>query len=219
MKLRTTLLLILASVAGPRPACFAVVIDRMAAIVGKHVIKASDIDRDLRLTQFMNGEQPDFSPEARRKAADRLIDQSIIRDEIANGGYSRPSESDADALLKQLERDRFGGSDARLQAELSRYGLTEQQLRAHLLWQLTVLRFIDQRFRPGVLVTDEEVRAYYDQHLADLRRQYAGNNSFEALQPKIRASLEGQRINQNFTEWLDQARKRNRIEYKEASFQ
>src|SRR5690242_2766095 len=34
----------------------AVVIDRMAVIVGQHVIKASDVDRDLRLTEFMNRE-------------------------------------------------------------------------------------------------------------------------------------------------------------------
>jgi hypothetical protein len=106
-----------------------------------------------------------------------------------------------------------------LRAALNAYGITEDQLRAHLLWQLTVIRFIDQRFRPGVLVSDEEVRAYYDQHLADLKRQYPGNNSFEALAPKIRASLEGERINKSFAEWLDQARKRTRIEYREAAFQ
>lgn len=195
------------------------VVDRIAVIVGKHVIKASDIDRDLRVTEFLNREQPNFGSDAKHKSAERLIDQVIIGDEIANGGYARLTDADADALLKQLRQDRFAGSAARQQEALSLYGLTEDQLRAQLVWQLEVLRFIDQRFRPGVLVTDEEVRTYYDQHRADFSREYPQANSLEALEPKIRASLEGERINQNFVQWLDQARKQNRIEYRQGAFQ
>lgn len=197
----------------------AVVIDRIAAVIGKHVIKASDIERDLRLTEFLNREPLDLRGDARRKAAERLIEQAILRDEIAAGGFPQPAPQDAAGLLAQIRQDRFGGSDARLREELARYGLTEDQLRAQLLWHLTVLRFIDQRFRPGVLVTDEELRAYYDQHLAELKKQYPETNSFEALQPKIRASLEGQRVNENYAQWIEQARNRNRIEYRQGAFE
>jgi hypothetical protein len=196
-----------------------VVLDRMAAIVGKHVVKTSDIDWDLRVTAFLNREPLDFSPQAKRKAAERLIDQEIIRQEIVTGNYRRPADSDAVALAAQLKRDRFAGSDQRMRVELQRYGITEDQLRTQLLWQLTVLRFIDERFRPAVIVTDEEVRAYFDQHLAELRRQYPEDSSFETLAPKLRTLLEGQRINENFNQWLEQARKRTRIEYKQEAFQ
>ena len=106
-----------------------------------------------------------------------------------------------------------------LKQELARYGLAEDDLLQQLLWQLTVLRFIDQRFRVGVVVTDEEVRSYYDQHIAELRRQYPKDNSFEALVPQIRSSLEGEHVNQNFNEWLEQTRKSTRIEYKQEAFQ
>ena len=196
-----------------------VVLDRMAVIVGKHVVKTSDIDWDLRVTAFLNREPLDFSPQAKRKAAERLIDQEIIRQEIVTGNYRRPADSDAAALETQLKRDRFGGSDQRMRVELQRYGITEDQLRTQLLWQLTVLRFIDERFRPAVIVTDEEVRAYYDQHVAELRRQYPEDRSLEPLASKIRSLLEGQRINENFNQWLEQARKRARIEYKQEAFQ
>ena len=194
------------------------VIDRVAAVVENQVITLSDIDRDLRLTEFLNREQPDFSSDHRHKAAERLIDQTLIRDEIARGGYRRATDSDADELLKQLRRDRFEDSDSRLREALGRYGITEDQLRAQLLWQLTVIRFIDQRFRPGVLLADEEVRTYYDQHREELQRENSKNSSFEALEPKIRRLLEGERINKSFMEWLDQSRKRNRIEYREGAF-
>src|SRR5690349_15608152 len=76
----------------------AIVLDRMAVIVGNHVIKTSDIDRDLRLTEFMNREPLNLGSEAKRRSAERLIDQEIIRMEIVTGGYRRPSEAEADAF-------------------------------------------------------------------------------------------------------------------------
>ncbi len=197
----------------------AVVYDRMAVIVGKRVIKSSDIGRDLRVTAFLNREQLSFNADARRKAADRLIEQTILRGEITSGGYRGASEDDADAMLDKLRQERFAGSDTRLRTAVARYGLTEEELRAQLLWQLTVLRFIDERFRNGVIVTDQDVRSHYDQHLADLKREYGRNSSFEALEPKIRASIEGERINANFAESMEQARKRIRIRYLQGAFE
>jgi hypothetical protein len=197
----------------------ATVIDRIAVVVSKHAIKLTDLQRDIRLTEFMNHEPPNLSSDAMRKSADRLIDQMIIRDEIDRGGYRRPSDSDADHLLNQLRQGRFGGSDSRLNTELARYGLREEQLREQLLWQLTALSFINQQFRPAVQVTADEVRAYYNQHLAELAQDDPQNSSFEALQPKIQALLEGERINQNFIAWLDEARHRDHIDYRQGAFQ
>jgi len=145
----------------------------------------------------------------------RLIDQQVIRQTIASGEYPRASESDAAQLLSRIRTSRFGGSDARLTAELNRYGLTKAQLQEHLLWQLTVLRFIDERFRPGVQVADNDIRKYYDDHLAELKRQNPRDSSFEALEPKIRETLEGEGINKQFDEWLTAARGRTWIEFHE----
>jgi hypothetical protein len=196
----------------------AVVLDRIAVIAGTHVIKASDIDRDIRLTDFLNKVQLNFSPSTKKEAAERLIAQQIIRDEIVNGGYRRPPESQAIQLEAELRRDRFGGSEQRFHEALERDGLAEADLREQLLWQITVLQFIDERFRSGVVVTDDDVRTYYDQHIAELRKQYPKNNGFEALASKIRTALEGERINQSFNEWLDQMRKDYRVEFKQGAF-
>jgi peptidyl-prolyl cis-trans isomerase SurA len=196
-----------------------VVIDRIAVILGRHAIKTSDIVRDLRVTEFLNREPLDLGSAAKRKSAERLIDQEIIRQEIITGGYRRPSEAEAEAFEKQFENDRFHGSAVQLRAAVAKYGLTEELLREQLLWQLTVLRFIDQRFRAGVLVSDDEVKSYYDQNLAALGAQNPHGYSLEALQPKIRSTLEGERINQNFNEWLEHERKIYRIEYKQEAFE
>jgi parvulin-like peptidyl-prolyl isomerase len=196
-----------------------VVIDRIAVIVDKHAIKTSDIDRDLRVTQFLNHEPLDLKVDVKRKAAERLIDQTVIREEMEKGGYARSSAAEVDGMVARILADRFGGQSARLQGELARYGLTEAQLKLQLQWQLDVLKFIDERFRPAVLVTDDEIRTYYDQHKADLERQFPQLKTYEAMAPKIRASLEGERLNQTFDQWVAGARKRDRIVYREEAFQ
>jgi peptidyl-prolyl cis-trans isomerase SurA len=196
-----------------------VILDRIAVTAGTHVIKLSDIERDIRLTDFLNRAPLSFNASAKRESAERLITQQIIRDEIANGGYRRPPESEATQLEDQIRRDRFSNSEQRLRGGLQTYGLTEAQLQQQLLWQITVLQFINQRFRAGVVVTDDAVRDFYDEHYAELRKQYPKDNSLEALEPKIREMLEGRQINQAFDDWLDQARKNEKVEFKEGAFE
>jgi len=196
----------------------AAVIDRIAVIVGNRAIKTSDIDRELRVSSFLNRQPLNEGPDARRKVAERLIDQELVRQDLLNGQYSQPTEKDAGDFLQQFRRDRFGGSETQLRVDLERYGLTEEQLQRYFLWQLTVLRYIDQRFRNGVVVTDEEVAAYYRQHRSELQTAYPQNNGLEALAPKIRESMTGERIDQAFEEWLAETRRGVQIEYREQAF-
>jgi len=195
----------------------AVTLDRIAVIVGNHVIKTSDIDRDIRLTAFLNREKADFSAQAKKQSAERLIDQELIRNEIASGNYRRPAEEEAATLEVQLVHDRFGGSDSAFEKALGQYGLTREQLSTQLLWQLTVLRFIDQRFRAGVFVSDDDVSKYVQQHRAELQKENPDATT-ETLDSKAREVLEGEKVNQNFAQWLEGARKRTRIEYKQEAF-
>jgi hypothetical protein len=191
----------------------AVVIDRIAVVVNRHPVKSSDIERDVRLTDFLNQVPFRLDAAAEKAAEERLIDQQIIRQEVSSGGYKRATDADAEALLDQIRRDRFGGSDARLRAGLIPYGLTEEQLRAQLLWQLTVLRFINDRFRTAVLVTDEDVQKYYEEHRASIGKSLA-----DASAP-IRSTLEGNQVTEQFETWLADERKRTPIEYKTGAIQ
>src|SRR5690349_15785241 len=118
-------ILVLASVAVmSRASERAILVDRIAVVIGKQLIKLSDEDRDLRVTAFLNRQPIDLSPAARRKAADRLIDQQIIRKELSAQGYSRPTDEEAGQLLQQIATERYRGSAPQLQAALLRYGLT-----------------------------------------------------------------------------------------------
>ena len=88
-----------------------------------------------------------------------------------------------------------------------------------LLWQLTVLRFINERFRPGAQVSDDDVKKYYDGHMAELKKAFARDSSFETLESKIRETLEGEQTNKQFETWLNDSRKQIRIDYHQEALQ
>lgn len=192
-----------------------VIIDRIAVVVGNSIIKDSDIDRDIRVTSFLNREPLDFSNAARKKAASRLIDQIFIRREIQIGDYPAATLQETDRQLDSLKKQRFPSNSAFEQA-LGQYGLTTLELRTQFQWQLTVLRFIDVRFKPAVLVTDDEIEKYYHEHAAALRKQYPGK-TLDDLSEQIRGILSGERVNQQFFRWLDYQRKNNKIQFREES--
>jgi hypothetical protein len=190
------------------------IIDRIAVIVGTRVVKDSDIVRDIRVTGFLNREDPDFSLASRRRAASRLVDQEMIRTEIQSGGYPVVPESEAANLLAQTKKDRFA-TDAQYRSALAHDGITEPELKDRLLWQLTVLRFVDSRFRPMVVVSDEDIRNYYNSHRAAL----GSAKSVEDLKPQIQEQITGERINALFEEWLTQTRQGVRVAYREKSLE
>jgi parvulin-like peptidyl-prolyl isomerase len=194
------------------------IIDRIAVTLDNQVITASEITLEIRLTEFLNGDPLDFSPAARRKAADRLIEQKLVRREMQLGHYTQPSLEEVGPMLQQIQAQRFQGAEEYRQA-LVKYGISEDELKAHLLWQLSLLRFIDVRFRPGVEVTDDEIRAYFDQHLPELEKQApAGKAALDDVQEQIRRILTNEGVDKQLDDWLVEVRKRARIEFHQEAF-
>jgi hypothetical protein len=191
-----------------------IIIDRIAVIVGNAIIKDSDISRDVRVTNFLNGQPLDLNNSSRKQAADRLINQALIRREIRIGDYPIATLQQADIELNRLESQRFK-TQSGFQQGLRRYGITELDLRTEFRWQLTVLQFIDARFRPAVLVSDQEIESYYKEHSAALSRQHPGRASLDDLREDIRNIITGQKVNKLFFAWLDGQRKQTKIQFLE----
>jgi hypothetical protein len=192
----------------------AVIIDRVAIVNGNSVVKDSDIERDIRITDFLNGQPLSFAATARRAAANRLLDQAFIRREIRTGDYPVASMQDVDRQLSKLEQQRFRTHEA-FESTLQRYGLTDLDLRTQFQWQLTVLTFVDQRFRPAAYVSDEEIQSYFSKHQAELKRQFPSKTSVDDLRSKINDQIAAEKTNQLFFAWLDGQRRETKIQYRE----
>ena len=201
-----------ALVVGARWGC-GEIIDRIAVSVGNAVITQSEIEQEIRITAFLNNEQADFGAEARRKAAERLVEQKLVRREITLSRYPVPPAAEAEPGLKGLMA-RYPETLEFRQA-LEKYGITEQELLDHLLWQLTLLRFVDVRFRPGVQVSEEDVRAYFEKKLAPA----AVSASLDDVREKIEEVLVSERVDRDLDQWLKLARQRVGVEYRKDAFQ
>ena len=121
-------------------------------------------------------------------------------------------------MLKQIQAQRFHGPDDYRKA-LEKYGVDEAQLRAHLLWQLTLLRFIEVRFPPSVEVTDEDMHQYFVQHLPELEKRAGKPVSLESVRNEIRDALTEQLVDKQLNDWLAEQRGRTHIAFHPEAFQ
>uniref|UniRef100_Q01ZK0 SurA domain n=1 Tax=Solibacter usitatus (strain Ellin6076) TaxID=234267 RepID=Q01ZK0_SOLUE len=122
-------------------------VDRVAIVIGKHVLTESEVAENLRITELINGEPLDISPAKRKEEADRLIDQELLRNEMRLTNFAMPSAAEAETVLRQFIGKRYP-SQAGYQTALKTYDVTEDELKQQLAWQLALLRFTEQRFRP-----------------------------------------------------------------------
>jgi peptidyl-prolyl cis-trans isomerase SurA len=188
------------------------IIDRVAISVGNQVITEGQIDLEVRVTDFLNHESLDLAAVQRKKAADRLIEQTLIKRDMEFSHYPLPVLADADPSLQDVKAN-FAG-DAQYQDALQRYRITEEDLKERLLWELTVLRFIDYRFRPGIQILDSEVRAYYEQQLPEFRQEGSKPApELSEVRSQITELLTQQRIDESLDRWLADTRLQVAIHY------
>jgi hypothetical protein len=190
----------------------AVTLDRLAVTVGSSVITELQIDEDLRVAGLLNGQPIIRDADARRAAADRLIEQLLIQREIDLSRYPGPSEEETNTLYASV-RQTLGGPE-RLNQLLASYDVSEQTLRAHLKAQLVTLRFIEFRFRPDITIGDSEIEAAYRQvpkvQAAPLDANERAKLSQSLLEERTDAALDG---------WLAESRKRVNIVYLDPALQ
>jgi hypothetical protein len=186
------------------------IIDRIAVAIGNRVITESEIFRQIRVTAFLNEEKPDFTGENKRRTAERLVEQALIRREIETSRYINPAEVAASPAYENLLK-RYR-DDAAYRRALSEYQITDEDVREALVWQNTVLDFVEVRFRPGVQVPEIEIKDYYEHELP------APKPPLEEVRGQIEAILTQRRVDSALDRWLGQARTQMRIRYKEEVF-
>ena len=188
------------------------IIDRIAVSVGNRVITASELDRQIRVTAFLNGAKPDFSPAAKRAAADRMVEQRLIQNELESSRYPVPTVAEIAPQLTQFKQKYFHGDEEYGRA-LAEAGITEKDIEAELLWQRTLLLFIEVRFRPGVQVTDQDIQDYFDMVVAPAARAAGQTPALDQYHDQIEQKLTGDRVDQEIDRWLRNVRRRTQIVY------
>jgi hypothetical protein len=196
------------------------IVDRIAVSVGNRVATASDLDRAIRVTAFLNGKPPDFSPAAKRATADRLVEQLLIRRELETNRYPMPAAADAAPLFDKFQRDNYKDA-ADFERALTAAGISAQDVKDEILWQRALLSFVDARFRLGVQVNDRDIQDYFEK-VVKPAAQAAHPGAPVALddyRQSIEDTLAGPMVDKQLDDWLKDVRERTEIVYHEEVFQ
>jgi peptidyl-prolyl cis-trans isomerase SurA len=202
------------------PAMRGDIIDRIAVSVGNQVITQTELDREMRVAAFLDRVKPNLSPTVRRATAERMVEQKLIRRELETSRYPIPAASEVQPVFDKFKKDNFA-DDTAFQSALASYGITGKDVLDELLWQRTLLQFIDVRFRPGVQVSDQDIKDYFEKVVEPAARAaHPGEPvSLEDYRDEIDNKLSGERVDKETDTWLKQARQRTEIVYHEEAFQ
>ena len=171
------------------------VVDRVAVVVGNQVITESEVLLEVRLTEFLNGQPLDLGADQRKAAAERLVDQQLIRNEMQIGNYPMPAESEGDAVLRKFRQENYRSIPA-FRAELEKYGLAEDEVKRHLLWQAAAMRFTELRFHMAIAAP----------------ATLSADRTTDTDPPN-------DEVEDQMVVWLKQARSSTRIQFKKGAFQ
>ena len=196
------------------------IIDRIAVSVGNRAISTSDLDRQIRVAAFLNGAKPDLSAAARRAMAERMVEQTLVRKELETGSHVDPGSGEVEPEYRAF-RARLYPDPAEFARALADAGIAERDLREELSWELTLTRFVGLRFRPGVQVTAEDIRQYFDSVVGPLARAAHPDQPVELkdYRDDIEVKLTGERADREMDRWLKEARGRTTVVFHEEAFQ
>jgi peptidyl-prolyl cis-trans isomerase SurA len=142
-------------------------LERVVAVVNDSIILQSELD--TRLVPVMAEAQQIQDPQERRRRIAKLASQvldEMVNDELmvqaADAAKIEVDSSEVQAAVDEIKQQN-GLDDAGLAQALASQGYTMQSYRMDLRRQMLRLRAVNQLVAPKVQITDEDVKARYDQ--------------------------------------------------------
>ena len=188
-------------------------------MVNNHVILASDLDDEIRLS-VLDPNRVGQAALTQQRALEQLISRALIEQQIRQEDMQaiEPSQQEVNARLDEIRRQlpvcvrQNCASDAGWNAFLKSHGLTPERVEAYLRYRLEILSFIEQRFRQGIEISQQQIETYYHDTLLP---QYAPGESIPPLDqvaPRIQEILLEQQVNMLFDNWLNNLRQQGDVE-------
>jgi len=191
------------------------VIDRIVATVNGHIILQSDWQDSLRYEAFSSAIPLDrLSPEERKSALDRLIDQELLREQMRASDSPQPSLEQVGQHLAEIRKlYPTAASESGWQAVLNSYGFSEKELESRIAGELELMGLVDSRLRPGVNIDAKSIESYYNQELLpQVRQAGAQKASLAEVTGEIKELLTQKKITQLLTAWLQNLRAGSEIQ-------
>ncbi len=173
----------------------AAVVDRIVAVVNDEVITLSDLNEELdvirqRTAVTYKGQDIErLLAEARPHVLNRMVERLLIGQEARKSGIVLKDEEINEAIRDGLAQRKMRMED--LIASLAKEGATLEEYRRELRDHLMKTKLVRREIRSMIMISDEEIGAYYQKH----RDDYEGRETVriqQILLPIPKKADEGQ---------------------------
>ncbi len=186
------------------------VVDRIAALVDQQVITVSEVSQmsDIRFFPRPAGQNDD---DYRHSILESLIAQALrYRDVERFGAEDIPKDSIESRLLEIQKRF---ASPAEFTATMQRAELTLDEVRTLVKRQLQVEAYIQERFAPMIVISNDEIATYYRGAWSQQRRQRGLSiPPLTEVNEEIRTLLKSTRQQEEIDKWTAQLRARANVD-------
>jgi peptidyl-prolyl cis-trans isomerase SurA len=189
-------------------------LDRIVASVDRHPITRSDVEQEARFTHLLEGVQGPVTAQEEITALGRLVDRSLVNNQIAVFGMVPVTKQDVDSRLLEMRKQIPEADSDRTWARLlEQSGLTPVDVAGRVAQEIQTLRFIDLRFRSEVRVGPRALQTYYDtKFVPEMKKKNVVAPPLDQVQDQIEAILREERVNTLIGDWLKSLRSQSRIQ-------
>ena len=155
---------------------YAIVVNRIVAIVNDEAISLYDVESESRdivekaLTSYNDSHQREKIYEAKRQVLQQMIDKKLAKDETERLGI-KVTKEEIDKAIERIKQDN-SVTQEELLARLEADGSSLAELRKQLEEEIERAKLIDREVRARIVIPEEEIVAYYNENL----NQFSGES-------------------------------------------
>lgn len=197
----------LATPSGP-----AVLVDRVAAVVGDEIILESEI-RKLVAVRYLERKTGESDTAYRDRTLEQRIVDLLREKQLRRSSGFDPKPEAVEARVAAIEARLAKDRGVPAAAALAAAGTTREELSAWVRRGLALDSFVKERLTPGLKLTEADLRAYYDTAFRDAakKRGLADVPPFDEVREEIREVVRELRLNVEIERWTEQLRSETRI--------
>ena len=182
-------------------------VDQILTLVNDEVITRIDLLWSIAMDPKAPSPVGPVGSDLLSQKLDVMIDERLIAQEAARIPTSPITQDEIDK--KRTELIKNFRNEAEFRQRVGSVGLTPQKIDELLRQRILIDRFVDFRFRSFVLVTEQEIRRYYEETLApEVRKGGQIPPSIDEVRESIVKLLKQVKIDDEISRWLASSRQR-----------
>jgi peptidyl-prolyl cis-trans isomerase SurA len=150
------------------------VMDRIVAIVNDDIVTLSQLEtaadpyrKNIETSQESSARKKELMGQMYAQVLNQLVENSLVVQEAKRMGIA-VDDADVDRAVENFKKE-HNLDQERLELGLAAQGMTLEQYRERIREQITQSMIVSRAVRAKIVVTDEEVNAYYKKHYQEFK--------------------------------------------------